>query len=354
MTTDHPNPTPEARGPRPSMTGNRAHPFEPEAERPPHPAPAVLARGLTKTYGERRAVDGIDLTIGPGEIFGFLGPNGAGKSTTIAMLCALTPPTAGRARVAGADVVRQPQQVRRQIGLLLQDTALDADMSLARNLYLHARLHQLPRPLARARTTEVLELADLADRRHHKVRTLSGGMRRRLEIARALLHQPRVLFLDEPTTGLDPHARARIWHHLTQLRDRTGTTLYVTTHYLEEAEHCDRAAVIDHGRIVAVGTPADLKAQIGEDRIRLHTDNDTAAVAALRDLGLRPARTGDGLTLRVADSARTVPLVVAALADRQLALRALAVTPPTLDEVFFHHTGRSTDTDPGTEPLESK
>ncbi|MBQ0867048.1 ATP-binding cassette domain-containing protein [Streptomyces sp. RK75] len=219
-----------------------------------------------------------------------------------------------------------------------------------------ATLHQLPRQLARARTTEVLELADLADRRHHKVRTLSGGMRRRLEIARALLHQPRVLFLDEPTTGLDPHARARIWHHLTQLRDRTGTTLYVTTHYLEEAEHCDRAAVIDHGRIVAVGTPADLKAQIGEDRIRLHTDNDTAAVAALRDLGLRSARTGDGLTLRVADSARTVPLVVAALADRQLALRALTVTPPSLDEVFFHHTGHGTNTGTGTgtDPLEPK
>ncbi|MDJ1131436.1 ATP-binding cassette domain-containing protein [Streptomyces iconiensis] len=344
-------PAPRADGEAPPAPGDSTRPTAGDDAPAPGsieatpPAAAITVRGLAKTYGTHKAVDGIDLTISPGEIFGFLGPNGAGKTTTIAMLCALTRPSAGRATVAGADVVTQPQQVRRHVGLLLQHTAVDGELTLQQNLYLHARLHQLSRVQARSRTTDVLTLTGLAARRGDRVRTLSGGMRRRLEIARSLLHQPRVLFLDEPSTGLDPNARAAIWRHLVQLRRQTGTTLYITTHYLDEAEHCDRAAIIDHGRIVAVGTPADLKAEIGDDRIHLRTADNAAAVSVLaQECGLPATGGRDGLTLRVADGARTVPLVCAALVARDITVHELSVTPPSLDDVFFHHTGRSIDT----------
>ncbi|MGI5170345.1 ATP-binding cassette domain-containing protein [Spirillospora sp. CA-253888] len=313
--------------------------------------PAVHAQGLVKTYpGGHRAVDGVDLTVAPGEIFGFLGPNGAGKSTTIAMLCALARPSAGHAAVFDADVTADPQRVRRLVGLLLQHTALDPEFTCAQNLYTHARLHQLSRPHARARIREVLELTGLTDRRAYKARTLSGGMLRRLEIARALLHEPRLLFLDEPTTGLDPHARAQIWQHLTALRASQGTTLFVTTHYLDEAEHCDRIAIIDHGRIVVCDTPTTLKAALGRDRIHLRTSDDQAS-AAIVD-GLLPANatataaTGE-LVLTVPDATALLPRLVTALVGSGIALHALTVAQPTLDDVFLHYTGRHITTDTG-------
>jgi ABC-2 type transport system ATP-binding protein len=315
---------------------------------------AVDARGLAKTYpGDHLAVDGVDLTVAPGEIFGFLGPNGAGKTTTIAMLCTLARPTAGHAAIFGADVAAEPERVRRLVGLLLQHTAIDPDFTCAQNLYTHARLHQLPRAQARARTRQVLDLAGLADRRRRKASTLSGGLRRRLEIARALLHQPRLLFLDEPTTGLDPYARTQIWQNLIRLRNEHRTTLFVTTHYLDEAEHCDRIAIIDHGRIVACDTPAALKAGLGCDRVYLRTTDDTAAAVACAELHLKPkpghepGRSGaslGGLTLQFPDAARRLPALCTALTARGITLHSLAVTPPTLDEVFFHHTGRHIDT----------
>ncbi|MFH8410928.1 ATP-binding cassette domain-containing protein [Streptomyces sp. NPDC018019] len=309
---------------------------------------AICAHGLTKRYPGAEAVRGVDLHVRPGETFAFLGPNGAGKTTTIAMLCALARPTAGHARVAGADIRTQPQQVRRGVGLLFQHSAVDPDLSAERNLYLHARLYGLSRPHARARGAALLELTGLTARRRDRVRTLSGGLRRRLEIARALLHEPGVLFLDEPTVGLDPHARAQIWDHLARLRADRHTTVFVTTHYLDEAEHCDRIAILDRGRIVAHGTPAALKAAIGDDQVRVHTADDPAAAAVLRqDLALHPVTGAGGLTLAVEAGAQQVPRVCAALADRGIPVHAITVTEPTLDDVFFRHTGRRITPGPG-------
>ncbi|APE20066.1 MULTISPECIES: ATP-binding cassette domain-containing protein [Streptomyces] len=321
----------------------------------PEPGYAISTRGLVKSYPgphgtSTLAVRGVDLDVRQGETFAFLGPNGAGKSTTIAVLCALARPTAGQATVAGADVVGRPHEVRRRVGMLFQHSALDGDLTAEQNLFIHARLYGLSRRRARSRTAEVLGTAGLTDRRRSPVRTLSGGMRRRLEIARALLHSPRVLFLDEPTTGLDPHARAQVWDQLRALRDRDGSTLFVTTHYLDEAENCDRIAIIDRGRVVARGTPRALKAAIGDDRVVLRTGDD--AVAGRIVCGLVPpdrAVTVDtgGVSLRLPEGSTWIPRLCAALQRHGVAVHAASAAPPTLDDVFFHHTGRSLDA-PGT------
>ncbi|MFF7443500.1 ATP-binding cassette domain-containing protein [Streptomyces sp. NPDC008122] len=321
----------------------------PAADDPPEPACAISTRGLVKSYPgpdgtTTHAVSGLDLDVRRGETFAFLGPNGAGKSTTISLLCALARPTSGRATVAGADVLTQPHLVRRRVGMLFQHSAVDPDLTAEQNLHIHARLYGLPRRDARRRTAEVLETAGLTDRRRSPVRTLSGGMRRRLEIARQLLHAPGVLFLDEPTTGLDPHARAEVWEHLRALRERHGSTLFVTTHYLEEAENCDRLAIIDRGRLVAQGTPLALKAAIGDDRVVLRTDDDDAAEEVVRRLA-PPDRTvgvdADGISLRLPGGSAWIPRLCAALEALGIAVNSASATPPTLDDVFFHHTGRS-------------
>ncbi|WP_405901410.1 ATP-binding cassette domain-containing protein [Streptomyces sp. NBC_00727] len=333
-----------------------AHEPTPDAHatpRPPEPEQAITTRGLVKSYpgpqGTTMAVNGLDLDVRRGETFAFLGPNGAGKSTTIAMLCALARPTSGHATVAGADVRTQPHQVRQRVGMLFQQSALDPDLTPEQNLYIHARLYGLRRGYARQRTAEVLEVAGLTDRRRSPVRTLSGGMRRRLEIARQLLHAPSVLFLDEPTTGLDPHARAQIWDHLYALRERRGSTLFVTTHQLEEAANCDRVAIIDHGRLVAQGTPSALKAAIGDDRVVLRTSQDDSAYAIVRRI-VPPGHTvttdPDGICLRLPDGSSWIPRLCAALESHGIAVRAASATPPTLDDVFFHHTGRSIHSEP--------
>ncbi|WP_329287014.1 ATP-binding cassette domain-containing protein [Streptomyces sp. NBC_00691] len=329
-----------------AVAGTAAAPHAPE------PVYAISTRGLVKGYPGPHgtttlAVRGLDLDVPQGETFAFLGPNGAGKSTTIAVLCALARPTAGHAVVAGADVLGRPHEVRRRVGMLFQHSALDPDLTAEQNLFIHARLYGLSRRRTRSRAAEVLETAGLADRRRSPVRTLSGGMRRRLEIARALLHSPRVLFLDEPTTGLDPHARARVWEHLRALRDRDGSTLFVTTHYLDEAENCDRIAIIDRGRIVARGTPLALKAAIGDDLVVLRTGDDTAARRVARGV-VPPDRAvtadADGVSLRVPDGSTWIPRLCAALQRHGIAVHAASAAPPTLDDVFFHHTGRSLDT----------
>ncbi|MEW1697992.1 ATP-binding cassette domain-containing protein [Streptomyces sp. NPDC093249] len=316
---------------------------------PPAPALAISARGLVKSYPgpdgtTTLAVRGLDLDVRQGETFAFLGPNGAGKSTTIALLCALARPTGGHATVAGADVLTEPDRVRQQVGILFQHSALDPDLTAEQNLYIHARLYGLRRRTARRRTAEVLETAELSDRRRSPVRTLSGGMRRRLEISRQLLHSPSVLFLDEPTTGLDPHARARIWEHLRALREKHGSTLFVTSHYLDEAENCDRIAIIDHGRLVAQGTPHALKAAIGDDRVVLRTSDDTRARRVVRR-AVPPDRAvsvdADGVWLRVPDGSAWIPRLCATLETHGVSVHAASATPPTLDDVFFHHTGRS-------------
>jgi ABC-2 type transport system ATP-binding protein len=219
---------------------------------------------LTKTYGDVEAVRGVSFDVEAGEVFGFLGPNGAGKSTTISMLCTLVTPTTGIARVSGFDVVTQRDDVRRHIGLVFQDPTLDVYLTGEQNLRMHAELYDLDPKVIPARMRQMLDMVDLWDRRKQPVRTYSGGMRRRLEIARGLMHSPRVLFLDEPTIGLDPQTRSSIWTYIRALRESEGTTIFMTTHYMEEAEYCDRIAIMDRGEIVVLDTPAALKASVGK------------------------------------------------------------------------------------------
>ena len=222
---------------------------------------------LGKDFGAFRAVDSIDLQVHEREVFGFLGPNGAGKSTTIHMLSTLLRPTRGRAELAGFDVVREPTGVRQSIGMVFQDPSLDDRLTADENLRFHAMIYDVPRRVRDERIERLLDIVGLADRRHALVRTFSGGMKRRLEIARGLLHRPRVLFLDEPTAGLDPQTRHAIWEHVRSLRDEAGITVFMTTHYMDEAENCDRIAVIDHGKIQALDTPEKLKRLVGGDKV---------------------------------------------------------------------------------------
>jgi ABC-2 type transport system ATP-binding protein len=300
--------------------------------------PAIRAVGVRKTYPGVAAVRGIDLTVEQGETFGFLGPNGAGKTTTIAMLCTLAMPTAGLIEIASHDTRLAPGRVRRNLGLVFQETTLDGELTAEENLRFHADLYALPTGTLPARIDAMLALVGLTDRRHGLVRTFSGGMQRRLEIARGLLHRPRVLFMDEPTIGLDPQARAQLWSHLHEVREGEATTLFLTTHYLDEAEQCDRIAIIDDGRIVAQGTPAELKSVLGADRVVLRTGDDGSAATALRErFGLDVAGGPAGLCVRTEDGARLVPRLCAGL---DVPVYEVTVTRPSLDDVFLHHTGR--------------
>jgi ABC-2 type transport system ATP-binding protein len=298
---------------------------------------AVQARQLAKRYGSVEAVRGIDLDVAAGEAFAILGPNGAGKTTTLHMLCTLTAPSAGSARVAGHDVVHERDAVRRHIGLVFQESTLDGYLSAEQNLRFHAELYGVPRAAFAGRMEALLRMVGLWERRQALVQTFSGGMKRRLEIVRALLHAPRVLFLDEPTLGLDPQTRSAVWSHLRTLRERERITLFMTTHYLDEAECCDRVAVVDGGRIVALGTPQALKAAVGQDRVRLATADDDQARTALRArFGIDAVPHDGALTFAVADGERFVPQIFAAL---DVPVRAVSVTRPTLDDVFLAHTG---------------
>jgi len=266
-----------------------------------HPPVAIDVAGLTKSYGEIEAVRGIDFTVPVGETFGFLGPNGAGKSTTIKILCTLALPTTGTATVAGHDVTRERDAVRRNIGLVFQDTTLDNYLTGAQNLRFHADLYGVPAAAVAPRMRQVLEMVGLWDRRDSLVMTYSGGMQRRLEIARGLLHAPRVLFLDEPTVGLDPQTRTSIWEYINELKGREDITIFLTTHYMDEAEHCDRIAIIDHGKIVAIDTPEALKASVGKDRVQIQTADDQAVIAELsREFGIDASMHEGAVTFSVA------------------------------------------------------
>jgi ABC-2 type transport system ATP-binding protein len=274
-----------------------------------------------------------------GETFGFLGPNGAGKSTTIKILCTLANPTSGSARVAGYDVVKNRDTVRRNIGLVFQDTTLDSYLSGEQNLRFHADLYGVPRQQLAPRLKQVLEMVNLWDRRESVVATYSGGMKRRLEIARGLLHAPRVLFLDEPTVGLDPQTRSSIWDYINDLKQREDITIFLTTHYMDEAENCDRIAIIDHGQIVAIDTPEALKASVGKDRVQISTADDQAAIAELKDRLDLEAAVHDGLvTFNVASGEQFVPRLFAELTQ---SIRSVSVHRPTLDDVFMSYTGRT-------------
>ena len=302
------------------------------------PAAAVISvRGLAKRYRDIEAVRGIDFEVSPGETFGFLGPNGAGKSTTISMLCTLVAPTGGSASVAGFDVDRERDAVRRNIGLVFQDTTLDTYLSAEQNLRLHAELYGVPRAAIAARMRQVLEMVGLWERRGSAVATFSGGMKRRLEIARGLMHSPRVLFLDEPTVGLDPQTRSSIWAYIRELKAAEEITIFLTTHYMDEAEYCDRIAIMDKGVIVVLDTPNALKASVGHDRVTLQTDDDAAAIAAIGERFGIEARIAEGaVTFGVPEGEHFVPRLFAELG---VGIRSVSVSRPSLDDVFMSYTG---------------
>jgi ABC-2 type transport system ATP-binding protein len=292
---------------------------------------------LVKNYGDLQAVKGVDFEVAVGEVFGFLGPNGAGKTTTINMLCTLVKPTAGEATVAGYDVVTQRDDVRRHIGLVFQDPTLDNYLTAAQNLKLHAELYGIQSDLVQPRLQQVLQMVGLWERRDGTVGTFSGGMRRRLEIARGLMHSPRVLFLDEPTIGLDPQTRRSIWSYIRELKESEDITIFMTTHYMDEAEWCDRIAIMDHGDIVALDAPEQLKAEVGTDRVMIHTDDDDAAIAALRERFDVEGRVAEGAVIfQVPAGEEFVPRLFAEL---DLPIRSVSVSRPSLDDVFMSYTG---------------
>jgi ABC-2 type transport system ATP-binding protein len=299
--------------------------------------PAIEVDDLRKSFDAIEAVRGVSFEVAAGEVFGFLGPNGAGKTTTINMLCTLARPTAGSARVAGHDVVRERDDVRRHIGLVFQDPTLDGYLTAEQNLRLHAELYGVDSALVPDRMRQVLEMVGLWERRDATVMTFSGGMRRRLEIARGFLHSPRVLFLDEPTIGLDPQTRSSIWRYIAQLQEREEITIFMTTHYMDEAEFCDRIAIMDQGEIVVLDTPEALKAQVGADRVRIQTEDDDAAIAVLADrFGLEAAMSEGAVTFFVPSGEEFVPRLFAELG---VGIRSVSVSRPTLDDVFMSHTG---------------
>jgi ABC-2 type transport system ATP-binding protein len=299
----------------------------------------IQATGLVKRYGEVEAVRGIDLEVRAGEIFGFLGPNGAGKSTTISILCTLLSPTAGSARVAGIDVVQDSAGVRQRIGLVFQDPSLDDQLTGRENLEFHAFIYSVPAADRRRRIDEMLALVQLTDRARSQVKTYSGGMKRRLEIARGMLHQPQVLFLDEPTLGLDPQTRGSIWAHLNELRSRKGITIFMTTHYMDEAEYCDRIAIIDLGKIVALGTPDELKAMVGGDVVTITSSRPDDAAREIKEmLGVTPSRENGTLRMEVPDGKAFVPRLVRELTAP---VDTVSMRRPSLDDVFLKLTGRA-------------
>jgi ABC-2 type transport system ATP-binding protein len=307
---------------------------------------AVEAEGLEREFkGGIRAVDGVDLAVDRGEVFGFLGPNGAGKSTTVRMLATLLRPTGGRAWVAGHDLVGDPSAVRRSIGVALQDAAIDPYMTGRELLHLQAVLHGFARARGRARAIELLERVDLVAAADRRVGTYSGGMRRRLDLALALVHEPEVLFLDEPTTGLDPISRLTLWDEVRRLNTELGTTVFLTTQYLEEADQlAGRVAIIDGGRIVAEGTPAALKAEVGDPTLRITLADPAAHAVGARALAafgesLPPERSG-ALAVRLPGGAGSLPGVVRALDEAGVVAAELDLAMPSLDDVFVARTGR--------------
>jgi len=319
----------------------------------------IFAQGLQRRFGEVAAVDGLDLAVGRGEIYGFLGPNGAGKSTTIRMLCTLLGPSGGTATVAGYDIVSAPEQVRLRIGVALQDVALDPKQTGEQLLRLQGRLYGLSRRDIDHRVTELGKLVDLGDALGRRIDTYSGGMRRRLDLAAALVHNPEVLFLDEPTTGLDPVSRLRVWEEVRRLNRELEMTIFLTTQYLEEADElAHRVGIIDAGRLVAEGSPEELKRRVGNDVIVARIEGDTTtAQAALQSLaGVQTVEVrGDELIVTTADGAAAISPVAVALNDGSVRVRDLTLRTTSLDDVYLEVTGTRfrTGDDGGEDSAES-
>ena len=299
----------------------------------------ITVDGLGKRFKEVEAVKDVSFAVAEGEIFGFLGPNGAGKTTTINMLCTLLRPTSGTATVNGYDVMRQRKEVRQSLGLIFQETTLDDYLTAEQNLLFHAYAYGVPKSVREPRMKELLTMLELWDRRKESVAIYSGGMRRRLEIARGLLHHPKVLFLDEPTLGLDPQTRRHIWRYILDLRERENLTFFMTTHYMDEAEHCDRIAVIDQGRIVALDTPDNLKDAMGGDVLSLRSEDNEAAMREVRErYGLQPQLEDGQVIFNVPRGEQFLPEFVRSSGQRLL---SVGIRRPTLEDVFLKLTGHA-------------
>lgn len=317
---------------------------------------AIDVNGISKRFGQLLAVDNVSFTVQKGEIFGLLGPNGAGKSTLIRMLTTLVPPTSGTAIVAGHDIIRDPNAVRFAIGVIPQNMTSDPELTCAENIGIHARLFGITGQPRKQRTAELLEAVGLSDRANALAATLSGGMRRRLEIARGMVHNPQILFLDEPTTGLDPVSRISVWEMITRLRAEEGRTLFLTTHYMDEADRlCDRLAIVDKGKVVAMDTPVVLKSSVpGASRIEIQYEPDLpGGTAALEKLpavkSVRPLGSG---TYRVSSDRgpASAQELIELARTHNLEIKALAVQSTTLDDVFLHFTGHGLQEMPETAP----
>jgi ABC-2 type transport system ATP-binding protein len=305
--------------------------------------PIIEVRDLSHSFGDVVAVDSVSFTVMRGEIFSFLGPNGAGKSTTINVLTTLLPIQKGEVQIAGHDVASEPGQVRKAIGIVFQEETLDRDLTVWETLEFHGRLYSMPRDERRARIEEMIRLVELEKKRDVLIKHLSGGMKRRLEIARGLMTRPEVLYLDEPTLGLDPQSRLRVWDYIRQV-NREGTTIFLTTHYMDEADSLsDRISIIDHGKIIASGTSDELKNALGEDMIYLETGDDAKTAGILGSLpdvrDVKPSFRGLSVTLNN-EGTKTLPVVLDRLKEGGILIRSANLKKPTLDDVFVHFTGR--------------
>jgi len=305
---------------------------------------AIETRELTKKFGALTAVDAVSLQVAEGEIFGLLGPNGAGKTTLISMLVTMKRPTSGKALVNGFDVVKNPSDVRKSIGIVFQDPSLDEELTAFENLELHSAMYGIPREEREKRIVEVMETVELKDRLHDLVKTFSGGMRRRLEIARGLLHYPKILFLDEPTLGLDPQTRIHVWEYIRKLKKEHGITIVLTTHYLDEADGlCDRIAIIDRGKIIALDSSAALKNSLGGDVLSVETTAPEKFESAVKKLGwVKSSKTDDGVvSLRLERGENRIPDLMDVARTQGIHVNSVSLHKPTLDDVFLHYTGRA-------------
>jgi ABC-2 type transport system ATP-binding protein len=304
---------------------------------------ALHIQNLTRRFNDLVAVDNISFDIDQGEIFGLLGPNGAGKTTTLSMLATMLNPTSGSATVNGIDIGQDPDGVRKSIGIVFQDQSLDEELTAWENMDFHGRLYRIPAEIRKQRITELLQLVELYDRRDDIVKTFSGGMRRRLEIARGLLHHPSILFLDEPTLGLDPQTRNHLWTYIATLAKEKGITIILTTHYMDEADRlCNRVAIIDHGRIIAMDTPEHLKDGLGGDLVTIKSPNPTGVAEALKEPWVARLEThNDEVVVSLKNADQFVSTIVTLLNSRQVPITSIAIHKPTLEDVFLSFTGKT-------------
>ena len=305
---------------------------------------AIQTEKITKKFGRLKAVDDVSLQVEEGEVFGLLGPNGAGKTTFISMLVTLKKPNSGTGTVNGFDIVKNPSDVRKSIGIVFQDSSVDDELTAYENLELHAAMYGVPEKERKKRINEVIKLVELSDRINDVLKTFSGGMRRRLEIARGLLHYPKILFLDEPTLGLDPQTRKHIWEYIEKMKREHKITVVLTTHYMEEADLlCDRIAIIDYGKIIALDTGENLKDMLGGDVITMTSEYSAKLKNKLKGLKwVKETKEHDGkLMIRVDRGERKIPELVNIARENNIEIKAISLRRPTLDDVFLHFTGRT-------------